>query len=167
MQVSVETTQGLGRKLVVSVPAANLVAAVNTKLNELTQKVKLDGFRPGKVPLRVVKQRFGAGVLEETAREIMHSSLLEALQQNDLNPAGTPTIEDETIKNGEDLSFTAVFEVFPEINIDENKVGIYSKLCELDTVLEDGDRVEIYRPLKADPKEARRSRALSQKTVQN
>lgn len=55
----------------------------------------------------------------------------------------------------------------PEINIDENKVGIYSKLCELDTVLEDGDRVEIYRPLKADPKEARRSRALSQKTVQN
>lgn len=62
---------------------------------------------------------------------------------------------------------SGIIKKHPEIVMGENKVGIYSKLCDLDTVLEDGDRVEIYRPLKADPKEARRSRALSQKTVKN
>ncbi len=65
------------------------------------------------------------------------------------------------------IDTSGIIKKHPEIVMSKNKVGIYSKLCDLDTVLKDGDRVEIYRPLKADPKEARRSRALSQKTVQN
>jgi trigger factor len=119
MQVSVETTKGLERKLTINIPSEKVEQAVNVKVEELAKKVKLDGFRPGKVPVRVVKQRFSAGVREEVAREMISSSLQEALQEKELMPAAMPSVEPGEITKGVDFTFTAIFDVFPEIEIKE------------------------------------------------
>jgi trigger factor len=119
MQVSIETTNGLGRKLTIQVPAERIDKEITTRLAELAKKVKIDGFRPGKVPQRVVKQRFSSSVKAEVARELVQSTLYEALQEKDLTPAGTPAVDPGVIHDGKDFEYTATFEVFPEINIAE------------------------------------------------
>lgn len=119
MQVSVETTKGLGRKLTIQVPAERIEKEMTTRIAELAKKVKIDGFRPGKVPERVIKQRFSKSVQAEVARDLMQSTLYEALQQKDLTPAGTPQVEPGAINDGKDFEYTATFEVFPEVSIVE------------------------------------------------
>ncbi|ARG96733.1 trigger factor [Legionella micdadei] len=119
MQVSVETLKGLERKVTVSVPTEKIEEEVSLRLHNLARKVKVDGFRPGKVPMHVVKSRFSNSVREEVAREMVQSTLFEALQKNELVPAGMPTVEPEKIESGKDFRYTAFFEVFPEINITE------------------------------------------------
>lgn len=119
MQVSVETLKGLERKVTVSVPAVTIEKMVDERLREVGRKAKVDGFRPGKVPAHVVKNRFSDSVLLEVARETMNSTLFEALKKEDLNPAGMPAVEPEPIESGKDFRYTATFEVFPEINIKE------------------------------------------------
>ena len=93
MQVSVETTSGLERRLIVGVPAARIDSAVDSRLQNAARTVKLDGFRPGKVPMRVVRQRFGESVRMEVLGEVMNESFYEAIQQQGLKPAGRPNIE--------------------------------------------------------------------------
>lgn len=119
MQVSVETTKGLGRKLTIQVPAEKIDKEITSRIAELAKKVKIDGFRPGKVPNRVVKQRFGSNVKAEVARELVQKTLYEALQEKDLTPAGTPEVEPGVIADGKDFEYTATFEVFPDIKIAE------------------------------------------------
>ena len=89
------------------------------RLQNLARKVKVDGFRPGKVPLNVVKNRFSDSVREEVAREMVQSTLYEALKEKKLVPAGSPFVEPEEIESGKDFKYTAVFEVFPEVKIKE------------------------------------------------
>lgn len=115
-QVSVEITTGLERKLTLEIPAQEIEQAVASRLVELGRKVKLAGFRPGKVPLRVVKQRFGTGVRQEVMGELMRSTLTDAIKQEQLRPAGPPNIEsiDDT-ESKENITFVARFEVFPDI----------------------------------------------------
>ena len=115
MQITVETTTGLGRKMHVIIPADQIETQVKEKIKETAQRVKLNGFRPGKVPLREVKRRFGDGIRQEVSSELIQASYGEALQQEDINPAGMPSIEEVKIEEGKDLEFTAVFEVFPEV----------------------------------------------------
>jgi trigger factor len=87
--------------------------------------VRLKGFRQGKVPMRVVQQRFGAGVRQEVLGEVMSQSFYEAVRQEDLKPAGQPTIEPRTLASGRDLEFIATFEVYPEIElIDFSKLSV-------------------------------------------
>lgn len=115
MQVSIETTTGLGRRMTVQIPAEKIEQQVQSKLQQLTRTVKLDGFRPGKVPLSVVKKRFGDQVRQETAGELIASSYEEALQQENLKPASRPRIEQTSNQPGHELKYVATFEIFPEI----------------------------------------------------
>ena len=117
MQVTVETTAGLERKMRVVVPSERVEVQVTEKLKQTAKQAKINGFRPGKVPVREVKRRFGEGIRQEISSEMIQSSYGEALQKEDLNPAGMPKIEEVNMEEGKDLEYTAVFEVFPEIEV--------------------------------------------------
>ena len=117
MQVTVETTAGLERKMRVVVPSERVEVQVTEKIKQTAKQAKINGFRPGKVPLREVKRRFGPGIRQEVSSELIQSTYGEALQKEDINPAGMPKIEEVNIEEGKDLEYTAVFEVFPEIEV--------------------------------------------------
>lgn len=117
MQVSLETIQGLERKMTIAVPGEEVDTAVTARLKEAAQNVNLNGFRKGKVPFKVVKSKFGKGVRQEVVGEMMSQSYYEAINQEKLRPAGQPTIDPTNTEEGEDLEFTAVFEVYPEISL--------------------------------------------------
>ena len=115
MQVSVETTNGLERRMKVIVPKENVNGEIEKRLKELAGRVKIDGFRPGKVPFSVVRKKFAGSVGEEVMGEVMQRSFYEAVTQEKLRPAGMPMIEpgDAT----ENFEFTATFEVYPEFEL--------------------------------------------------
>ncbi|SEI60301.1 trigger factor [Allopseudospirillum japonicum] len=115
MQVSVETTSGLERRLTIQIPAELVDTAVDSRLKETARQVRIDGFRPGKVPMKVVKSRYGVSVRQEVASELMRNHFVEAVTQEKLNPAGTPSIEPKSVVEGQPLEFVAVFEVYPEV----------------------------------------------------
>lgn len=117
MQVSVETLSGLERKITISVPAEQVDQAVNSRLSDLSKKVKIDGFRPGKVPKNVIVSRYSESVLHEVARELIEKTLFEALQQQELVPAGMPDVEPFKPEAGKDFQYSAKFEIYPEITI--------------------------------------------------
>jgi len=117
MQVSVESGEGLERKLTIQIPAETIDKEVENRLNSMRPRVKIDGFRPGKVPLKVVKQQYGASVVQEVIGEVMQSSLRDAVTQESLNPAGNPTIEPKSMEPGQPLEYVATFEVYPEIEL--------------------------------------------------
>ena len=115
MQVSVEAGEGLERKLTVQVPAETVEMEVNNRLSSLKNTVRLDGFRPGKIPLKVIKQKYSGAVLQEVAGELMQRSFRDALTQENLTPAGDPVIDAKDLVLGQVMEFTATFEVYPEI----------------------------------------------------
>ncbi len=115
MQVSIETTSGLERRLTVGVPAERVDAEVDNRLQKAAKNVRMPGFRPGKVPMKVMRQRFGAGVRQEVLGEVMSQSFQEAVVQEKLRPAGQPSIEPKSLDAGKDLEYVATFEVFPEV----------------------------------------------------
>ena len=117
MQVSVETTEGLERKLTIAIPGDRVDMAVNARLQEAAQTIRLNGFRQGKVPLKVVKNKFGKGVRQEVVGELMNQTYFEAIAQESLKPAGQPRIEPTSMDEGRDVQFVAVFEVYPEIEL--------------------------------------------------
>jgi trigger factor len=117
MQVSVETTAGLERRMTVGVPAAEIDNAVSQKLKDTARRVKIDGFRPGKVPVSVVKQRYGAGIRAEVLEEAVRNHYVQAISAEKIIPAGAPNIEFTKDIVGQDVEFTATFEVFPEVTL--------------------------------------------------
>ena len=117
MQVSLETTEGLERKMTVEVPAEKVTSAIEEKLKNLTTQVKMSGFRPGKVPLRVVRQQYGKKVSQEVIAETMQSSYQEAIIKEKLRPTGNPNIEPVSMEADQDLKYIATFEVYPEITL--------------------------------------------------
>ncbi|MEH6588407.1 MAG: trigger factor [Halioglobus sp.] len=119
MQVSIETTSGLERRLTVGVPAARVDGAVDERLKKATKDVRIPGFRPGKVPMKVMRQRFGPGVRQEVLGEVMSQSFQEAVIQEKLRPAGQPSIEPKSLDAGKDLEYVATFEVFPDVEVTE------------------------------------------------
>ncbi len=119
MQVSVETLNGLERKLTVSVPVEQFEGEVSQRLKELARKVKIDGFRPGKVPFHVVKARYLHAAEDEAARKLIQDTLFKALEEKNINPAGFPNVDILSSSSDKDLQYTATFEVFPEITIAE------------------------------------------------
>ncbi len=114
MQVSIESGEGLERRMTVELPAEKVDGEVDRRLKELSRKVKLHGFRPGKVPLTVVRQRFAGNVRGEVFGEMVQSSFFEAVAQENLKPAGEPKIEAKR-DGGQGYRYTAIFEVLPEI----------------------------------------------------
>ncbi|MCV2885033.1 trigger factor [Aestuariibacter sp. AA17] len=117
MQVSVETTQGLERRLTITVPAESVDSAVKSRLQQLAKTQRINGFRPGKVPVSVIQKRFGQAVRQEIAGEVMQRNFFEAVVQEKLNPAGMPAFEVTKDKHGEDLEYVASFEVYPEVEV--------------------------------------------------
>lgn len=117
MQVSIETTTGLERRMTITVPADRVDSEVNERINKAARTVRMDGFRPGKVPLAVVKKRFGASIRQEALGDLIRDSFYEAVTQEKLNPAGFPTIESVKDEGHSDLAFVASFEVYPEVKL--------------------------------------------------
>jgi trigger factor len=119
MEISVEATSELERKMTIAVPSVEVDSVVDQRLQEAARNVRLNGFRKGKVPLKVVRNRFGKGVRQEVIGELMNRSYYEALSEKKIRPAGQPTIETTSTDEGHDLEFTATFEVYPEIELPE------------------------------------------------
>ena len=117
MQVSVEELGGLGRRMTVQLPADEVQQEVHSRLVSLRPKVKLDGFRPGKVPLTVVKRMYGQQVRQEVLTERIQSSFQDALAKEKLRPVGSPRIEIEPLEGAGDFEYSVMFEVFPEFEV--------------------------------------------------
>ncbi len=119
MRVSIETTSGLERRLTVGVPAERVDGAVAQRLQDAAKNVRLPGFRPGKVPMRVMKQRFGEGVRQEVLGEVISQTFREAVDQENLRPAGQPRIEPRNFEQGKDIEYVAIFEIFPVVKLND------------------------------------------------
>src|SRR5690554_595473 len=119
MQVSIETTSGLERRMTIGVPAEQVENEVTARLQKAASTLRLNGFRAGKVPFKVVRQRFGAGVRQEVIGEVMNQSFQDAIAQEKVRPAGQPNIESLDDKPGQDLQFVASFEVYPEVELQD------------------------------------------------
>jgi trigger factor len=115
MQVSVESIGKLERRMQVQVPAERVSKEIATRLQTISRTARLNGFRPGKAPLNVIRQQFGSQVHREVIGELLQSSYAEAVTENKLSPAGNPRIEPQSMDEGQDLKYTATFEVFPEV----------------------------------------------------
>lgn len=115
MQVSVENTGSLGRRMKVAVPAARLEQEFSNRLKRLSQTVKLPGFRPGKVPLKMVEAQYGGRLLEEIVGDLIYSTFYEAAGEQGLRPAGGPRFQPKGYARGQDVEYTAEFEIYPEI----------------------------------------------------
>jgi trigger factor len=116
MQVSLENTSGLERRLTVQVPGQEIQEKIESKLRELSKQVRVKGFRPGRVPMSVVKQRYGKQVRQDIVNEAVQESLQQAIMDEKLRPASMPRLETEPGNNdGGDLEYIALIEVYPEI----------------------------------------------------
>ncbi|MFA5684193.1 MAG: trigger factor [Lysobacteraceae bacterium] len=115
MHVSVESLGSLQRKMTVSVPAEQLESQIRTRLGELSRSVRIKGFRPGKVPPKVIEQRFGAQVRNEAVGELIRNSFGEAVRQENLRPAVAPAIETSGAAEDGQFRYVATFDVMPEI----------------------------------------------------
>lgn len=132
MQVSIETISPLERKMTIAVPAASVESRVASRLQEAARSIQLKGFRKGKVPLNVIKQRYGQGVRQEVLGEVMSQSYYEALGQEKVKAAGQPRIEPKLVEEGKDLEFIATFEVFPEVQLgDFASIEVNRKTAEI------------------------------------
>jgi trigger factor len=145
MQVSIETTSGLERRLTVGVPADRVENEINSRLQKAAKNVRIDGFRPGKVPMRVMRQRFGAGVRQEVLGEVMSESFYEAVTQENLRPAGQPSIEPKSVDAGKDLEYVATFEIFPEIVLGDISGFVVEKPKADVTPADVDEMIEVFR----------------------
>ncbi len=166
MQVSVESGEGLRRTLKVQVPSGRVDEQVDKKLREMRGQVRLQGFRPGKVPMKVVQKRFGPQVRGEVLDEVVRATYAEALEQESLRPAGAPSIQPVNLEAGQDLAYEASIEVMPDVEvqgieaIELNRPAVDIEAADIDRILdrlrrqhaefvetdraaEDGDRVTI------------------------
>lgn len=117
MQVSVEATGNIERKLSIVIPAERVDGEVDTRLKSMRGRVKIDGFRPGKVPMSVVSQQYGDSVYQEVVGELLQSTFYEAAEQEELKVAGMPKIEATVLEPGKDLEYTATFDIYPVFEI--------------------------------------------------
>jgi len=114
MQVSVETTSTLERRMTVSVPAERIESEVNKRLQQTARHARVNGFRPGKVPMGIIRQRYGSAARQEVLGDLIGSSLQEALVEEKIQPVAAPSIAVDDAEEGKDLQYVATFEVFPE-----------------------------------------------------
>ncbi|OAZ99402.1 trigger factor [Halomonas sp. G11] len=117
MQVSVETPSQIERRITIQVPAGEIDEAVNTRLKETAKNVRLNGFRQGRVPMAVVRQRYGQSVRDEVIGEVMRERYVRAITDEGFNPAGYPQIEPIVNEAGKDFEFVATMEVYPEVEL--------------------------------------------------
>lgn len=132
MQVSVENTSTLGRRIKVTVPAERVEQEFSARIKRLSGQVKLPGFRPGKIPAKVMEKKFGGQVMGEIAGDLIQSTFQEAVGQESLRPAGGPKIEPGKPERGQQFEYTAEFEVYPELKgISIAGVKIQKPVCSI------------------------------------
>jgi trigger factor len=117
MQVSVESISKLERRMQVQVPAERVSKEIAARLKNISRTARLNGFRPGKAPITVIRRQFGVQVHREVIGELLQSSFAEAVTEKKLTPAGSPRIEPQSVDEGQDLKYIATFEVFPEVSL--------------------------------------------------
>jgi len=117
MQVSIETVSGLERRMTVGVPAEQVDNEVTNRLQQAAATVRLDGFRKGKVPMKVLRQRFGRGIRQEVVGDVVSRTFADAVESEKVRPAGQPNIESLNDNPGQDLEYVAVFEVYPDVEL--------------------------------------------------
>ncbi|PIP81398.1 MAG: trigger factor [Gammaproteobacteria bacterium CG22_combo_CG10-13_8_21_14_all_40_8] len=141
MQVSVETTKGLERRMTVGLPAETVNNEITKRLKKLATTQRIPGFRPGKIPLTVIKKRYEQPVRHEVLTEVMQRGFYQAIMQEKLTPAGAPRVEPKD-QEGELFEFEALFEVYPEITVSElsslelNKVHAEVTEADVDNMIE-------------------------------
>ncbi len=156
MQVSVETTQGLERRVTVTVPADAIDSEVKRLLKEEYRHRRVNGFRKGKIPPNVLQKLFGREARSRAASSVMQSKYFEAVMQEKLNPAGAPAIEPKVNEPGKDLEFTATFEVYPEVEVQNlDKVKVEKPAVEV-TEKDVDNMLETLQKQHADWKEVKR-----------
>ncbi len=119
MQVSVESSEGLERRMTVELPSELVNSALEKRLKEIARSAKIDGFRPGKVPLSVIRQRYSGQARQEVFGDLVQSTYFEALAEEKLQPAGEPSIEPLQTESAESIGYVAVFEVMPEVKLQD------------------------------------------------
>ncbi|HSJ80772.1 MAG TPA: trigger factor, partial [Thiobacillus sp.] len=120
MQANLEVLEGLVRRLDISVPMDPLETEVQSRLKRLARNVKMDGFRPGKAPLAAVARQHGPGVRQEVLGETLQARFGEAVQMHQLKIAGYPRFEPKAGQTDTtEMTFSASFEVYPEVKIDD------------------------------------------------
>ena len=117
MQVSVESTSALERRMTIGVPAERIETEVNKRLQQTARRAKVPGFRPGKVPMSVIRQRYEDAARQEALGDLIQGTFYEAVVEQKLNPAGSPAVEPKVFEKGKDLEYVATFEVFPEFQV--------------------------------------------------
>lgn len=117
MQISVESGEGLERRMRIDLPYERIQGEVDKRLQQMARSARLPGFRPGKVPLKLLRQRYGEAIQQEVFGELVQSSFGEAVEQESLRPAGMPKIEPEIDLDQQRFAYTAVFEVLPEFQL--------------------------------------------------
>jgi trigger factor len=115
MQITETSTAGLKREYKVTVEAADIAARVDTRLKSIAKSLKLPGFRPGKVPVSLVKQRYGGSIVGEVLEETVKESSSAALAERNLRPALQPTVTIESFEEGNDLVYAMALEILPDI----------------------------------------------------
>ncbi|MEZ9408873.1 trigger factor [Vibrio lentus] len=142
MQVTVETLEGLERRLNITVPAANIEDAVTAELRNIAKNRRFDGFRKGKVPMKMVAKMYGQAVRQDVMGEVMQRHFIEAIVKEKINPAGAPTFAPVENNAGADLVFNATFEVYPEVelkgleNITVEKPAVEVKEADVEEMIE-------------------------------
>lgn len=133
MNVSIETLAGLERRLTIAIDSDTFEAQITNRLESARGNVKIPGFRAGKVPMREVRRRFGNAVRSEVAGEMMQSSFMSAVQQENMNPASAPKLDVVKMDPGIDFEFTATFDVFPIIELASfSKISVKRPLAEIE-----------------------------------
>ena len=117
MQVSVETGEGLERRMRIDLPFERIQGEVDKRLGDIARSARLPGFRPGKVPMRVLRQRYGVQVEREVFGELVQSTFSAAVSEHSLRLAGMPRIEPEVDQAAKQFSYTATFEVLPQVEL--------------------------------------------------
>ncbi|HFD11510.1 MAG TPA: trigger factor [Crenotrichaceae bacterium] len=173
MQVTVEESSGLNRTLKVQIPEDTIKQSVDQRIRTLGSKARIPGFRPGKVPQKLIRERYGDQARQEVISDLLKSSFRDALTEKDLVPAGTPEITEMHADSGNGLEYTASFEVFPELELKPcSELELKHSDCEItsddvdvmieklreqnrqwntvDRASKEGDRVNIKYTYKAD-----------------
>ncbi|MBR0572784.1 MULTISPECIES: trigger factor [Pasteurellaceae] len=117
MSNAIETTQGLERRVTITVPADKIEAAYRQELKGVAKNAKIDGFRKGKVPHTILEQRYGASVRQDVLSDNMQRAFFDVIIEEKINIAGRPTFTPESYEIGKDFTFSATFEVYPEIEL--------------------------------------------------
>lgn len=133
MQIKDHTNDGLTHEFTIVIPAADIEKAAEKELQEIGKKVKIDGFRPGKVPANVLKQKYGKNVMGEVVQKSVDGSARELMEEKDLRPADKPELEITEFEEGGDLTYTLKMEVIPAMpKIDYAKVKVEKLAYEID-----------------------------------